>query len=307
MARQSVEAFRFSVHWFRAIQMAFGGVLMIAASSHAGVLTASWTASTTNTDGSPATSLVLYRLYYSTFPSPCPGATFVEVAAPTSPPTNHTVSYQLTGLSTGSTYSVSITAVNSDGTESACSVEARAVARTEFAITPIGTVSFGNVAIGGSATRTFTMQSTGSGTITGAVSVRPPFSVDSGSPFILVGSGATATVTVRFAPTSAVSASTTMSFTANGDMQSRLVTGTGMNASATTPTLSPGTSPPRQASREVEHPTPASEPVNTFDAKRKGQRRELRESPRTSATAGPSNDTDDPRAVIDWLLMRRPR
>jgi Abnormal spindle-like microcephaly-assoc'd, ASPM-SPD-2-Hydin len=274
MRRQNTEGFRpRCVRWFRAIGLTLGGILLVAASSHAGVLNASWTAPTTNTDGSALTDLALYRVYYSISASPCPGSTFFQAATPTSiPPPSQTVSFQLTGLTTGSIYSVAVTAVNTYGNESACSAVASAVARGDSSVTPTdtvthtgtvtptdtvpqadtvtstgtvtptGTVSFGTVTIGGSATRTFTVQSTGSGTITGTASVPAPFRIDSGSPFTLVGTGATATVTVRFTPTITGVASTSVSFTANGDTQSRLVTGSGTTAS-TTPHLPPATSP----------------------------------------------------------------
>ncbi len=303
MRRQNTKGCRSRrVRWFRAIGLTVSGILLVAASSHAGVLNASWTAPTTNTDGSALTNLALYRVYYSTSGSPCPGSSFVQVA--TSLP-DQTVSFQLTGLTTGSTYSISVTAVDADGKESACSAVASAVARGDSAVTPTGTVSFGNVAIGSSATRTFTVQSTGTGTTTGTASVPAPFSIDSGSPFTLVGTGATATVTVRFTPTITAAASTSVSFTANGDMQSRLVTGTGTTASKTPPPLSEVTSPRRRAPTGVERPTPKREPVSTPASEPRGQRQELPRSPGTRATVErPSNDANDPRAVIDWLLMR---
>ena len=292
--------------WPLCIGLALGGVLLMQAPGNAGVLNASWTAPTTNTDGSALTSLALYRVYYSTSGSPCPGSSFVQVATSTSiPPPNQTVSFQLTGLTTGSTYGVSVTAVDTDGKESACSAVASAIARGDSTVTPTGTVSFGNVTIGSSATRTFTVQSTGIGTTMGTASVPAPFSIDSGSPFTLDGAGATATVTVRFTPTSTAAASTSVSLTVNGDMQSRLVTGTGTTASKTTPPLSEVTSPRQQAPTGVERPTPQRVPGSTPASEPRGQRQQLPRSPGTRATVErPSNDANDPRAVIDWLLMR---
>jgi len=109
---------------------------MMAASGHAGVLIASWTAPTTNTDGSALTNLAFYRLYYSTSDSPCPGSTFFEVASPTSmPQRNQTVSFQLTGLKTASVYRVSITAVTTGGKQSNCSDVAGAIARDDSTAT----------------------------------------------------------------------------------------------------------------------------------------------------------------------------
>lgn len=273
MRRQNAEGFRSRcVRWFRAIGLTFNGILLVTAASHAGVINGSWTAPTTNTGESSLKDIALYRVYYSTSALPCPGRSFVQIAASTSIRSpNQTVSFQLTGLTTGSTYSVSVTAVHRDGKESACSAIASAVAQPDIAVTPTGPVSFGTVTIENSATQTFTIQSTRTGTVTGTASVPAPFSIVSGSPFTLVGTGATATVTVRFTPTSTAAASTNVSFTANGDKQSRLVTGIGTTASDTKPPLPPATSAP---------------------------------PPQSPPAIGPSNDADDPRAVIDWLLER---
>ena len=257
--------------WFVALALALGGVLLTEAPIEGGVLNASWTAPTTNTDGSSLADVAIYRVYYSTSASPCPGSRFIQVATSTLIPTpNQAVSFQLTGLTTGSTYSISVTAVDTDGKESACSAVSSAVARADSAVTPTGTVSFGKVTIGSSATRTFTVRSAGAHTITGTASVPAPFSVDSGSPFALLGTSATATVTVRFTPTNTAAVSTIVSFTANGDMQSRLVTGIG-TTSGMKPPLPPATSA---------------------------------RPPQSPHAIGPSNDADDPRAIIDWLLDR---
>jgi hypothetical protein len=276
MRRQNAEGFRSRcVRWFRAIGLTFNGILLVTASSHAGVINGSWPAPTTNTGESSLKDIALYRVYYSTSALPCPGRSFVQIAASTSIRSpNQTVSFQLTGLTTGSTYSVSVTAVHRDGKESACSAIASAVAQPDIAVTPTGPVSFGTVTIENSATQTFTIQSTRTGTVTGTASVPAPFSIVSGSPFTLVGTGATATVTVRFTPTSTAAASTNVSFTANGDKQSRLVTGIGTTASDTKPPLPPATSAP---------------------------------PPQSPHAIGPSKDADDPRAVIDWLLDRSSR
>jgi hypothetical protein len=138
MRRQHAAGFRSRcVRWFRAMQLTLGGLLMMAASGHAGVLTASWTAPTANTDGSALTQLGLYRLYYGTSDTPCPGSTLVEVASPTSTPLpDQTVSVQMTGLTTGWIYTVSVTAVDIFGNESACSEVASAIAQDDSVITP---------------------------------------------------------------------------------------------------------------------------------------------------------------------------
>jgi hypothetical protein len=97
----------------------------------AGILDASWTAPTTNTDGSSLTDLSFYRGYFSTGSTPCGGQSFFEVASPTrSPQINEIVTYRLTGLLAGVRYFVAISAVDLDGVESACTSVASAVARS---------------------------------------------------------------------------------------------------------------------------------------------------------------------------------
>jgi len=224
----------FEWRWLLGLGLALVAVFGATNPASAGVLDASWTAPTTNSDGSALTDLGSYRVYYSTSATPCPGATFFTVASATStPPSSQTVSFRLTGLATGATYNVSVTAVDTGGSESSCSSVASAVAQVDIGVTPTGTTAFGNVNVGSFATQTFTVQSTRSGTITGTASVPAPFSIVSGSPFTLVGTGATATVTVRFAPISAVLSSTNVSFTADGDTMSRLVTGSGVSTGST--------------------------------------------------------------------------
>src|SRR5262250_1099023 len=96
----------------------------------AGILDASWTAPTANTDGSSLTDLAFYRVYYGTTSTSCPGPTFFQVASPTTnPQINDAVTFRLTGLLTAARYFVAVTAVDSDGFESACSPVASAVAR----------------------------------------------------------------------------------------------------------------------------------------------------------------------------------
>ncbi len=217
--------------------LALGGFLLLMASgAGAGTLDVSWTAPTTNVDGTPLTDLALYRVYYGTFGNPCPEGASFQVASPTpNPAPNERVAVRLIGLSTGALYNVSVTAVDTSGNESACAspVES-AVARFEFAVNPTGSVSFGTVILGGFADRTFTVQNTAGGTISGAASASAPFSIVSGSPFTLVGTGASQTVTVRFTPTLPLTTATNVNFTASGGTISRIVTGT-------TPGLTPPT------------------------------------------------------------------
>jgi len=99
-------------------------------SSGDGVLDATWTAPTSNRDGSALTDLVSYRVYYSTTNPPCPGGRFLTVASSTARPAqNQTVRVRLTGLTLGQLYYVAISVVNSRGAESACSIAASARAR----------------------------------------------------------------------------------------------------------------------------------------------------------------------------------
>src|SRR5215470_8400602 len=204
--------------------------------AHAGVLDASWTAPTMNTDGTRLTDLQSYRLYYGTSSTPCPGGTFLQVTSSTStPPAGQTVSVRLSNLTPGVTYTVAVTAVDSAGNQSACSTSASATAQIDFSVTPAGTVNFGGVPVGGSSTQTLTIQNTRGGTVTGTASVGAPFNVVSGGSFTLTGAGATQSVTVRFAPTSAATSSTNLTVTADGDSVTRLMTGLGTVLDATPP------------------------------------------------------------------------
>ena len=220
------------------------GVFLVTASATAGILDASWTAPTTNTDGTPLTDLASYRLYYGASPSPCPGVSSIQVASPTpNPSPNQTVSTRLTGLVTGTAYFVSVAAVDTSGSQSACSAIASAIARSEFAVSPTGTVNFGSVNLGNFADQTFTVANTGGGTVSGAAATSAPFSIISGSPFTLGGVGATQTVTVRFTPTTTSTVSSTISFTANGGTSSAIGTGSGAANTDTTPPTITITSP----------------------------------------------------------------
>src|SRR5207237_406738 len=113
-----------------------------------------------------------------------------------------------------------------------------------FTVSPTSTVDFGSVTIGNVADQTFTVQNTGGGTVSGTVTTSAPFTVVSGGSFNLVGAGATATVTVRFTPLTAVLTATNVTFTAGGGSISRGVTGTGLvgtNPAPVLTSLSPAT------------------------------------------------------------------
>ena len=229
--------------WLLSIRLALGGVILVGAPGHAGILDASWTAPTTDADGNPLTDLVWYRVYYGASAIPCPGSSFSQVISATpDPPANQTVTFRLAGLSAGALYNFSITAVDTSGNESACSIAASAVARLDFGVSPSGTVNFGSVNVGSFADQVFTVSNTGGGTASGAVSTSAPFSIVSGSSFKLVGLGASQVVRVRFAPTTPALAMTNIAFATDGDTISRTVSGTGMGTPPPTVTITSPTS-----------------------------------------------------------------
>src|SRR5262245_1785599 len=223
----------FDRRWILAFGLALVGIFTEANPSAAGVLDASWTAPTTNTDGSQLTDLAAYRVYFGASATPCPTGSFVTVPTPSAtPPAGQTVGTRLTGLANNTVYNISVAAVDTSGNPSACSGVASATAMPEIAVTPTTTAAFGNVNIGNFADQSFTVQSNRAG-VMGTASVPAPFTIVSGSPFNLSTAGATQTVTVRFTPTSLTTQSVNVSFTADGDSVSRLVTGTGVRVGST--------------------------------------------------------------------------
>ena len=94
-------------------------------------------------------------------------------------------------------------------------------------VTP-GSRAFGNVIVGESEDRTFTVKNVGGGTLSGSASTSGRFSIVSGGSYSLAG-GDSQTVTVRFSPTSAVTSNGSVTFT-GGWSASKTVTGTGVTA-----------------------------------------------------------------------------
>ncbi len=134
--------------------------LLLPAPTFAGHLDLGWTAPATNTDGSQLTDLASYRIYYTTASGACKNATAQTLAAPIPNPVAGTmVSYSLSGLSTGSTYFVQVSALDASGTESACSNEVTAAAQTDGADTtaPMGTLTIN----GGAASTNWTAATLG--------------------------------------------------------------------------------------------------------------------------------------------------
>src|SRR5437899_2693126 len=98
-----------------------------------------------------------------------------------------------------------------------------------IAVTP-SSQGFGNVPMGSTADRTFTVRNAGGGMLTGSASTSTsaPFSIVSGGSYNLA-AGASQTVTARFQPTAVAIVTGNVNFTYNGGTVSRGLTGTGTN------------------------------------------------------------------------------
>src|SRR5207302_4590747 len=83
----------------------------------------------------------------------------------------------------------------------------------------------------------FTVQNTGTRTLTANASTSAPYTIASGASFSL-GPGASQAVVVRFSPTVTGTAPGTVAFTSNGGNLSRPVTGTGSTLPMTAATPS---------------------------------------------------------------------
>jgi hypothetical protein len=229
-------------HVLRTLALA-AALFFVPVAADAGVLDASWTAPTTNQDGTPLTDLAGYRLYYGTSPTPCPGSTFLQVTSSArAPQAGQRIGGRLMGLAGGTLYYVSVTAVDTAGAESPClSPVASAAARMEVSVNAAATLNFGSAQVGAFTEQTFVVQNIAGTAVSGTVSVSSPFSVVSGGTFTLNTTGASQTVRVRFTPTIAATASSNLVISANGDRISRTLTGTGTTATPTTPAPTPGT------------------------------------------------------------------
>ena len=223
-----------SRRWLRIAVLVLAGIAAGAASVDAASLSVSWNAPTTNANGTALTDLAGYRLYLGTTQQACPGASFLTVSSSTArPAAGQVVSHRIASLNAGATYFLRVTAVDSAGNESACSGTASGVAKGDFSVTPTTSTNFGSVPSGSTVSRTFTVQNTSTGSISGAASVGAPFGIASGGSFSL-SPGASHTVTVRFQPTSTGSFAGNVSFTAGGETISRGVSGSGTAGSAAT-------------------------------------------------------------------------
>jgi len=116
------------LHWRSIISLLTTALILTGCAS--GVLDVSFLAPTTNTDGSPLTDVVAYRVYYGTADAPCPGGRATLAAAPKVPlPPDQPLEVRLTRLTVGQLYYVAFTAVNSRGIESSCTNTESARAR----------------------------------------------------------------------------------------------------------------------------------------------------------------------------------
>ena len=205
----------------------------------AATINVSWTAPTTNVDGTPLRDLAGYHLYVDTQAPTCPSTDFVDVSSPTAAPASgQQVSEQLTGLDANTTYFARVTAVDDSGNESSCSGVTSGMARADFSVTPTTTVSFGSVATGATVDRTLIVQNTSESTLSGSVSVASPFRIVAGGSFSLA-PDASQSVTVRFAPTTAGSFVGNVNVTAAGDTVSRGVNGSASGGASSPPSTFP--------------------------------------------------------------------
>jgi hypothetical protein len=104
-------------------------------------------------------------------------------------------------------------------------------------VTP-SALNFGNVTVGGSADRSFTVTNSGAGTLTGSGTASGAFSVVVGGSYS-IGPGQNQTVTVRFRPTVVSIYSGNVTFTSSGGNVSRGVGGVGVNPAPALSSLSP--------------------------------------------------------------------
>lgn len=218
----------------RAIALA-AMIVPFASLAHAAAITVSWTAPTTNANGTKLTDLAGYRIYLATSSPACPGSGYHAVSSTTaSPGSGQTVSSRIASLTASTTYFVRVTAVDTSGSESSCSGVASGVAHADISVTPTTTVAFGSIAPNTTVDRTFTVTNTSTASLSGTVSVGAPFSIVSGGSFSLA-PNATQNVVVRFRPTSSGSFSSNVNFTTNGDTTSRAVNGTGTGSTPSPP------------------------------------------------------------------------
>src|SRR6185295_1007544 len=203
-------------------------VMLVAGSARveAASLSLSWSAPTTNADGTPLTDLAGYHLYLATSPPPCPSVSYFSVGAPTPAPSiGDVLSSRVVSLVAGATYFVAVTAVDLGGLESQCTQTVSGLAQADITVNPSTAVDFGTVPAGTAVDRSFTVTNATAGSLTGSVSVGAPFSIVTGGSFSLA-PGGSQTVVARLLSATAGSFASNVNVSANGDTISRTVTGT---------------------------------------------------------------------------------
>jgi Cep192 domain 4 len=274
--------------WIALVGLMLVGGFFDVARLDAASVTLTWSAPTTNADGSRLTDLATYRIYLGTSTPACPSASFFTVSSPTaSPASGQTMSTGVTSLDAGTTYYTRITAVDASGSESACSVPANGVAKADFSVTPSTSTSFGSVAIGTTVDRAFTVQNTSTTNLSGTASIGAPYSIVSGGSFSLT-PGSRQTVTVRFRPTASGAFAANVNFNAGSDSISRAVTGTGTGSS--TAPASPSSLPATPSSPAA--PSFTAMPNQVVFAYTRGTARPLPQSVVIQGGSGPWTTRD---------------
>jgi hypothetical protein len=135
-----------------------------------------------------------------------------------------------------SNYNQSVTFTGGGGTNTTVTGSAtNAPVNPVIHVTP-GSIAYGTLLSGTSATNSFTVQNVGGGTLSGTASVGAPFSILSGGSYNL-GSNQSQTVKVVFSPTVASNYSQSVTFTGGGGTNST-VTGSATNAPPVLPVVS---------------------------------------------------------------------
>ena len=103
--------------YFIGLILVLGTITLLASPAQgAGILDLAWDAPTTNVDGTALTDLASYNVYVGTSGAPCPGSSYQQIPSPTADPASgEVVTSRVTGLTTGATYYVQVTAVDSSG------------------------------------------------------------------------------------------------------------------------------------------------------------------------------------------------
>ena len=202
-------------------------VILVCASVHADAasLSFSWSAPTTNEDGTPLVDLAGYRVYLGTSPPPCPSASYFSIGSSSpAPRLGEVLSSSVASLVAGAMYYVTLTAVDLGGLESRCTQPVSGPAEPDITVTPVTAVDFGTVPAGTAVDRSFTVQNETGANLTGTASVGTPFRIVSGGSFSLA-SGGSQTVVVRLLTSTAGNYASNLNVGANGDTISRTVTG----------------------------------------------------------------------------------